>query len=350
MTIFLHIGHHKTGTTSIQAALHHNRQRLRDTYSINYPDFAQNHWPFAAPFLSGERFAFFRTLDTDPEVGRLGERAVEQFRKDVARYRTHVLSAEDFFHLHRPTLENLRRFFGETGHDVRVIAYVRHPADLASSKLNQRVVLGVATLDDFNVRPNFAKIALENYVAAFGREAITVRRFGAPYFKGGDLMEDFLSLIHPEPVVLEPTGTRNESMTTPSLRLIEALNRIAPKGTPGRASHSYLRKIDGPKFKAPRAVVEKFLAEQSESLAYFASEFGLRFDDVDLSKFPEAMDVEFSDETIASIAKILNEQSVEIRTLKAELARLGRRADRRPLGRLLAKLRGSPKAPAEGAL
>ncbi len=46
-----------------------------------------------------------------------------------------------------------------------------------------------------------------------------------------------------------------------------------------------------------------------ECLAYLAAEYGIAFDDVDLSQFPETLTAEFSPETIASLAAIINEQS-----------------------------------------
>jgi hypothetical protein len=46
MSVFIHIGTDKTGTTSIQHAM--NADRLRQEYSINYPSIALSHWAIIA--------------------------------------------------------------------------------------------------------------------------------------------------------------------------------------------------------------------------------------------------------------------------------------------------------------
>ena len=333
MTVFFHIGHHKTGTSSIQATMHRNAALLRDRYSINYPGFDANHWSFAVPFLTGEAFAGYGTVASDRGVTRRAREAVAGFRKDARRYRTHVLSAEDFFHLRVATLQNIRRFFADNGHEVKVVAYVRHPAELASSKLNQRIIMGKASLESFEVGTNFVKRSLMAYVSAFGKDALVVRRFGKAYFEGNGLIGDFLSVIHPEPIELPALVTRNESLTMPAVRVVDALNRIGPRGSPLRGRDGYVREMAGPKFVAARDVVAAFVASQAESLDFLATEFGIRFDDIDMASYPEAMDTDFSDATVASIAAILNAQSRRIRELETVIETLspmkGRRRQRR---------------------
>jgi hypothetical protein len=320
MTVFFHIGHHKTGTSSIQATMYRNAALLRDRYSINYQTFTNNHWPFAIPFLSGETFSEYGTARTDPGRIAEAEQAVETLRRDAKKYRTHIVSAEDFFYLTRPTLEKLSRFFRENGLEAKIVAYIRHPAELASSQLNQSIIMGKATLGEFSFGTNFAKTCIENYVSVFGKDALTIRRFGEPYFTGGGLIEDFLSVVHPEEKIELPAVVfRNESLTAPALRLIDALNRIGPRGSSLRGEHHYLRKVAGPKFKATRDFVEAFARAQQGSLDYLAKEFDIRFRDVDLTQFPERASHEFSDETVASLAAILNAQSLRIARLSKKI-------------------------------
>ena len=58
--------------------------------------------------------------------------------------------------------------------------------------------------------------------------------------------------------------------------------------------------------------------------ARLESEFGIRFDDVDLSAFPETITWEFPTEAIASVAAILNEQSLTIDEMRVQLKNLRR--------------------------
>ena len=330
MTVFFHIGHHKTGTSSIQATMHLNAALLRDRYSINYQTFTNNHWPFAIPFLSGETFSGYGEARSDPARIAEAERAVETLRRDARKYRTHIVSAEDFFYLTRPTLEKLNRFFRENGLDPKIVAYIRHPAELASSQLNQSIIMGKGRLGEFNFGTNFAKTCIETYVSVFGKDALVIRRFGEPYFAGGSLIDDFLSVVHPEKITLPSVIFRNESLSAPALRLIDALNRIGPRGSSLRGEHHYLRKVAGPKFKATRDFVDAFARAQQGSLDYLAKEFDIHFRDVDLAQFPERESREFSDETVASLAAVLNAQSLRIAGLSRKIDRLkGKGAGRR---------------------
>ena len=70
-------------------------------------------------------------------------------------------------------------------------------------------------------------------------------------------------------------------------------------------------------------------------MAYLDKEFGIRFDDVDLSAFPEEICREFAPEVIASIASILNEQSLTIVRLTAAARRRRERSLRYRVKKLL---------------
>ena len=80
-------------------------------------------------------------------------------------------------------------------------------------------------------------------------------------------------------------------------------------------------------------MVEQAMAANRDGLDYLDREFGIRFDDVDLSQFPETISTEFPPEAIASLAEVLNEQSHALE--RAKWRRRWRRKVRRVVRRLL---------------
>ena len=109
--------------------------------------------------------------------------------------------------------------------------------------------------------------------------------------------------------------------------------------TPERGPDTYLQAIAGPTFRAPRRVVEASLAAQAESLRFLAEEFGIRFPDADLSAFPETVSRTIPDETIESLAAVLNALSLKIAELKANVRDLSRKRHRSPGAALRAAVR-----------
>ena len=49
--LILHVGHGKTGTSTVQNTMRVNSDFLRERCSLNYPGFASNHWLFGRAFL-----------------------------------------------------------------------------------------------------------------------------------------------------------------------------------------------------------------------------------------------------------------------------------------------------------
>ena len=326
MTVYLHVGCSKTGTTSIQHAMFDNAQRLRADYSIDYVADIRNHWSIVLPFLNGERYLPMENHTLRQRMSP--ERATQMARKilgdvsdNAARYKTQVMSAEQLAHVSAETLQRLKAFFDRAGLTVKIIVYVRHPAERISSLISQKIRAGRWSLATF-VNVDGVTPTLQTYGSVFGRENMIVRRFGQQYFTNGDLIDDFIANFHEGPITGLVKKRMRESLSLPALLIADQLFAIAPLVSGRRASEHYLDAIVGPKFLAPRAWVEEAIKVHRPCLAYLEAEYGITFDDVDLSMFPEGISREFSNETLASLASLLNDQAATIARLTWEVERM----------------------------
>jgi hypothetical protein len=331
MTIFLHIGAPKTGTTSIQHTMFRNADRLRRDHSINYSSVSLNHWAIVLPYVKESEFKplenhRLRGLGSKEHFFAMAKRYGRELERDATRYKTHVLSSEQLLIADRDAIAGLKKLFDRCGLDSKIVVYVRHPAERVSSLLSQQLRGGHANLTSFQNRDTITP-AVRRYAEIFGKENIVIRRFGERYFVNGDLIDDFTAVINQVPIRGLDPERLNESLSVPAVMVAESLFELAPLASGMRGREEYLTRIAGPKFRAPRATVKQAVEAHGEGLAYLESEFGIRFDEVDLSAFPETISWDFSPEAVASIAAILNQQSLQIMQLTAKLKR--RRWDRR---------------------
>jgi hypothetical protein len=331
MTVYIHIGTSKTGTTSIQHAMKQNARRLRSEFSINYPAGMVNHWPIFLPFVDHNTYIPLRNhilmgLGTKETFIAKAERLHRHLKRDARRYKTHVVSSEQALIKDRVGIAKLKQFFDDLGLDSKIIVYVRHPAERITSHLSQQIRGGSTNIASFK-NVDVLTPAIRAYAEIFGKDNMIVRRFDRRDFVNGDLIDDFTSIINGTPIAGLNAERLNESLSVPAIMLAEKLFETYSQETGARAPTGYLNRLPGPKFIAPRARVEETLKVYRDYTHYLENEFGIFFDDVDLSRFPETLHWEFTEEALAAVADIINEQGLTIRQLNEEL--LGRRMDKR---------------------
>lgn len=126
--LILHIGGHRTGSTSIQTALHASRRRLRRA-GVLYPEtgrIAISHIALANA-VRGRGVAGF-------EEAPPFESLLESLGREIAAAgcRTVVISSEEFILTHQMRAADMERLLGLFS-AVRVICFLRHQAPLLES-------------------------------------------------------------------------------------------------------------------------------------------------------------------------------------------------------------------------
>lgn len=204
-TCFLHIGTHKTGTTSLQTFLSENEQslQLNGIYipKTGRPSPGTGHHNIAWELNDDPRFSrSFGTLsDLIMELRSLESRAV-------------CITSEDFEYLHG-RLDSLSRLFSDLssiGYDITVIVYLRPQGEYIESLYAELVKHGLCTdfycffekiirtgrvilFDIWRFALDYS-LLLNPFTEIFGPGHIIVRRY--PCGRDPDyLINDFLSII-----------------------------------------------------------------------------------------------------------------------------------------------------------
>lgn len=127
--LFLHIGHGKTGTSSVQALLARSHDKLRRN-GILYPAHPSFGWAQKGHISSGNIAAHDRTLDW------MQSRVLPVLRGEPA-YSKYIFSSEQMFMNMAPLFNYVNQFPAEI--DIRVVLCVRNPLELAASSYMQGV-------------------------------------------------------------------------------------------------------------------------------------------------------------------------------------------------------------------
>jgi len=239
-TVYLHVGLHHTGTTTIQASLHAARALL-EKHRLAYPDLGANH-SAALCALAADREHLGRG---DGRLSDLYARFREQLRKaqapearrrtaesivaslDSGRYDKAVLSAEEVPYVREDELASLRSFLVRYGGEIVVVLYLRRPAAMASAHSRLLVQWG-GTLPgspEESPAPGFSDV-IRPLLEVFGEDRLVFRPFPLISAEKGDLIEDFLGTAGCGEVVRQvPRLTRNESWSDTAVRVLDRYNR-----------------------------------------------------------------------------------------------------------------------------
>lgn len=266
MTIFLHIGMQKTGTTSLQRAMGNAREALKErgvfypssTFGLDVEDRSPDHH-YLAHALRGQRTSY--TPDAPFEVVKNHCAAISDAAEqspDVT-----VLSSEDFSLLGRPAIKRLRRILKG---DVKVLVYLRRQDYWADSLYGHSLKIGrrhdLKKFLDNNYNRMDYRSYLKRWEEAFGRENIVVRTYEGKTQE--DLWPDFCEAIGRPYAVSAIPGTRrdNRSLTKRQTEIIANID--------DKEDRQELRKKFETKNSAAKSITEYQFIARSEAQSLLA--------------------------------------------------------------------------------
>lgn len=296
-TAIVHIGAHKTGSTSIQASLRRSQEALLSQGIRYFRDYDRK-----VQLLSlGLRRRALPPLKADYSSVAAAEAASRETWKNLARTVRRqcepftVLSEEALLRIKVP--HELARLLHRIFDRVFIVAYVRDPVSRFPSSINQWVREGRSTdqcvARPFLVAPVFHKLL--RYEEAFGASSLIVRNFDRANRHGGSPCGDFahvLSRIVDAPVAITDAGMVNESL-------------------PASAIHSLLQENDQREARALARTTEwlaqrKALIAEIRGIAYAFTTAKLALDDT--TPLLSHLCYTFSEEVDRINARYLNDQ------------------------------------------
>jgi len=221
MRIIVHIGPHKTGSTSIQSALKNSAQELRNQ-NIYYPVHTQGSARvLPGIFFGNNRKWGFGLREIFGTIGALKEISSQfwhELEKQVQseKPQTTIISSERFSSFSQPKqlINRLEKNFD----DVKIIYYVRDPVDLFLSSINQNI-RGGTRFEDLKTPWTYAYSKpkrLQRYISLLGKENIIVRNFDRSNLIDGDVVDDFFHIVSTL-VGGKISFSRNDAFKNPSL-------------------------------------------------------------------------------------------------------------------------------------
>jgi hypothetical protein len=224
--VILHVGMHKTGTSSIQDSINNI-----DSDGFRTIGFAEkNHSIPMYTIFSENRLNYHIWKNKGYNDNQIIEKKVEYENILEEEIRDEsvdcfLISGEDMSGLTESEQISLCEFFKERNFKVRVIYVVRDPISFAASANQQRAKGGAKSLVKIN--PIY-KRRISGFLKGCGHENISTFKY--EHLVQGGLIKAFSEIIG---VSLEEKPRANESVTSEALALIYALNNI---NTPTRGS------------------------------------------------------------------------------------------------------------------
>lgn len=291
--LVLHVGATKTGSTSIQEFLAHNRTTLA-AHGLLYPHTFGDLRRLRLSLMVTPDDALPNRLwlrsglgDTEPAEFRssMRERLVEEI--EASGCEQVLLSDETLFGAPPSTVTEVRRLADGIAGSVRVLVYLRRQDDHLVSMYQQAVRGGaVQRIADWSLRPRHRIYDYHRRLTMWRRrvtsDGIIVRPFEPEAFAGGSLVSDFFAAAGiPTPERgLEPVAVQNERLgaeATEFLRLLNLFRRqssdVDHQELGNRSFLPQLAELPGPALTLPKAALDEFMDQWEESNRAAAREF-----------------------------------------------------------------------------
>jgi GSCFA family len=275
----IHIGMHKTGSTSIQKSLH---------------GFENEHFLYAdLGSLGNHSLAIYSLFSQRPEQHHLhrargrDQNAVRAYNSEIqallaqsiakARGRTLIISGEDISVLPLSGVEKLRDYFCGQFAEVGIVAYVRPPAALMASAFQQHVKGGsIRTIDPSRIYRQYQS-TFAKFDDAFGRDNVKLWKFDPQAFPENDVVQDF---CHKSGILLpkHKIVRMNESLSRPAIGLLYAYSKFAKADGPQRLRAPEAIRlgqlIDGDKFRFSPDLIRPVLEKNRSDIAWMEERLG----------------------------------------------------------------------------
>lgn len=249
--LYIHVGTHKTGTTTIQHSLRANDELLKDKYNLYYPDISivSKFSHYAHHEISHALAGNSKKIDDAQLKDFFGELSKELEFRDV------ILSAEpiyrhylndvqgDIWDKKKAYYSKLSQFLPKTC-EVVLILYIRQPDKFAASMYSEKVSATnynedfVKFLHDFNYHFDYEK-NIEVLKECISNKVI-VKPFDRQQFVNKDLLSDFYSIFDIDDNELKDIENKNDGLSRSFVEIKRIFNKCGYSRKDLNVLRSYL--------------------------------------------------------------------------------------------------------------
>ncbi|WP_118135153.1 hypothetical protein [Oceanicella sp. SM1341] len=251
MKLILHIGPHKTGSSSIQASFSKARESLAEQGVVYHVDTELGVRSLSARYSARSGLALPSLLRVYPNADDVIERsekawqALEQNAPGCGA-RLYVISSEHFAALTAEGTEEAVRRLQTIFDEIKVVAYARDPVSMYASSIQQQMKGGLR-LSTFPMPGRYGWLLrrqIEPFAELVGKENVIVRNFSRDKLHDGDAVQDFAHVLGMEgqPVTIK-TVNENESICGAAVAWLMMANETADPGPSTESRHKVIQSI-----------------------------------------------------------------------------------------------------------
>jgi hypothetical protein len=240
-TCHVHIGMMKTGSTSIQAALHGY-----DDGSLRYlPHPLRNHAGLLRNAVQKQPEPLMRVIGQgldDDELDKIRRRDRRNFRRMISEGdRNLIISSEELTsRFSRNNVNHLVKLLRAQFDQIIVIAYVREPVRFMTSMFQQQTKLRKVELDYEALYPDYSRL-FQKWVDAVGTENMLLTQFSRDLFIDRDLVTDFAHKVGADPSKINRDhADLNQTLSAEAVAVLFAYRQLrgGPRDHPVMAKHN----------------------------------------------------------------------------------------------------------------
>lgn len=280
---WLHIGMHKTGSTSLQLTLGQAKNPVGWKYitvgggsnigAAAYAMFASN----------GHEHDLYRKRGHTPkQVARYGAklRVLLASAITASNEENLIISAESLSRIDKDGITAIRDFLQPLCDEIRVIGYVRPPIGFKISYFQQRLKHQPSPFKLHLLRLKYRE-RFEKFDQLFGKENVILRKFEPASFKNNCVVHDFCEQIGIQEPEAGSVVRVNESLSREACGILYAYRKFGPAMGVGKdvikvnkQMLAPLLAMQGTKFGIPRELVIASLAKEAKDLKWMEERLG----------------------------------------------------------------------------
>lgn len=288
--IIIHIGMHKTGTTSIQRTLNKNLNNSSFAYiKLQNPNHSKEIFTLFEEKNHPSRDSIHNT-EIEKNNALTEKKLIDNFNQNIDK--KIIISGESIRGISQSGLINFKIFLEKYFKKITIVAYIRSPKGYMESALQQIIKNGTSSFnlntDLERIYPNYRKF--NHFFKVFGRKNVKLWKFDPKIFPHGNVVLDFCQRLGID-MDIKDVINDNESISKEALSLLYIYRKFGPGYGIGpnamQENHKLIKilsSINGHKVKLSPNIVNNILTKHQNDIKWIEDILGTSF--IEKSQYP----------------------------------------------------------------